>query len=205
LTVNGQVLPAEQIGPLEPGRVVDLPAEVLIQGRNAITVALGAEGPAPAGQLYYSLTLARSSGPGAAPLTARTEPERGIALQREYYLLGADAPATSFRQGDLVEVRLSLDAPAEERRVIVDDPLPAGFQVVDAPLSFGLAGAPSWAHAGHAIFWLDHLPAGQTVLSYLVRPTVSGDLGAPSAQLYVADRPGIWSRSAVERIQVEMR
>src|SRR5690606_37072982 len=59
---------------------------------------------------------------------------RGIQVERWYEDPVTGQPIVSAREGELVRVRLRVTVPAERSFVVLDDPLPAGLEVVDLSL-----------------------------------------------------------------------
>ena len=84
------------------------------------------------GRLFYTARLQYAS---AIPSTAVVN--RGIRIERRYQKVTADgleAAATSFADGDLIRVTLTVSLPHEGRFLAFTDPLPAGFEAVDGTL-----------------------------------------------------------------------
>jgi alpha-2-macroglobulin len=141
------------------------------------------------GTAYWSWAAqALVASPGPATDTTR------LAVTREYlhaertadrrgrprWLATAPAPGAGLRVGEAVLVRLTLHAPAALDHVMIEDPRPAGFEV-DALTPEGTE-HPWDLHAEardtRAVFFLGDLPAGDTVIEYLVRPELAGRLVA---------------------------
>ncbi|MHB8839161.1 MAG: alpha-2-macroglobulin family protein, partial [Gemmatimonadaceae bacterium] len=59
---------------------------------------------------------------------------RGLIVERWYERLDNGTPVTELREGDLVQVRLRVTAPASREFVAVEDALPAGLEPVDGRL-----------------------------------------------------------------------
>jgi alpha-2-macroglobulin len=93
---------------------------------GALPLRLAAEGGGP---VYYYLTV------WAMPAAERPEPvDRGIAVERWYEDPDSGAPIVDATEGQIVRVRLRVTVPAERTFVVLDDPLPAGLEVVDLSL-----------------------------------------------------------------------
>jgi uncharacterized protein YfaS (alpha-2-macroglobulin family) len=61
--------------------------------------------------------------------------DQGVSLSRQYFSLDdPKKPITAIQRGDLVRVRLTVVVPAAMHYIVVDDPLPAGFEAVDASI-----------------------------------------------------------------------
>jgi uncharacterized protein YfaS (alpha-2-macroglobulin family) len=194
---------------------------LLHPGENQIRVVLGVPGEESAGRLYYAVTMLANRRPGEGGIPALQAQERSIAVEREYRLAGSKESATGFRRGDLVEVRLTLDVPEESWYVVVDDPLPAGFEAVNERLGTASHQAAAyeepvyhWQYYGYnrkdvrderVSLFIDQLPPGQHTFTYLMRATTAGTFVALPAQVYPMYEPEVWSRSESMSIQVGPR
>jgi uncharacterized protein YfaS (alpha-2-macroglobulin family) len=194
---------------------------LLIPGENQLELVLGAEGELPAGRLYYAATLIANRAPREGIIPALETHERSIGVQREYRLFGNREPTTQFQHGDLVEVQLSLDVPEESWYVVIDDPLPAGFEALNERLGTtshvaALYEEPvyTWERYGYnrkdvrderVTFFVTHLEPGQRTLTYLMRATSSGSFSALPVQVYPMYEPEVWSHSESTRCQVAAR
>jgi uncharacterized protein YfaS (alpha-2-macroglobulin family) len=78
---------------------------------------------------FYVLTV------DEVPMTPPTSPDaKGIVVERWYERFDNGRPATRVKEGDLVRVRLRISVPSDREFVAVEDPLPAGLEVVDLSL-----------------------------------------------------------------------
>jgi len=181
------------------GLRIAIPGARLKPGANVLAIAR--EGT---GTLYWSWE-ARALVPSPGP---SSEPEKRLAVTREYLHVERTAdrrgrpqyltsPLERPRVSEAVMVRLTLRAPAALSWLILEDPLPAGFEV-DALTPEG-AEWPWTTHAetrdDRAVFFLDHLEAGETVLEYLVRPEMAGTLSALPASVGAMYDPDLLVRS----------
>ncbi len=100
---------------------------------------------------------------------------------------------------------LTLRAPEPLHWLILEDPLAAGFEV-DALLPEG-AEWPWGTHAesrdDRAVFFLEHLETGETVIEYLVRPEMAGSVTALPAAAGGMYDPDLVARSAEARLTLE--
>ena len=118
----------------------------------------------------------------------------GFAIGRTY-LDAAGKPATSFKAGELVTVKLAIVNDAARKWVALVDPIPAGFEVLNPKLAAG--GTPptpnatagrgyrnsvSWDHQelrdDRVLWFADNMYAGTYELSYQVRATIDGSFSA---------------------------
>jgi uncharacterized protein YfaS (alpha-2-macroglobulin family) len=219
--LNGALWQEGSLDRAEEGLVLTVPITALQPAENSVLLALGEEGARPAGRLYYGLTLTANSALGDDLLPAFQASERSIGVAREYRLHGSDEIATQFQAGDLVEVQLTLDVPEESWYVIVNDPLPAGFEALNEQLgttshiaTAGEAPALTWLDYGYnrkavrddrVSFFVDHLAQGEHTFRYLARAATAGSFTALPAQVYPMYEPEVWSRSESMLSQIEPR
>ncbi len=196
---------------------------VLLPGENHVRLVLGAEGERPSGRIYYAVTRSVQRSPAGGEIPALQTHERSIGVQREYRLHGStESTATlHFQRGDLVEVRLTLDVPEESWYVVVDDPLPAGFEALNERLGTTSHVATLyeepvyyWQRYGYnrkevrderVTFFITHLGSGRQTYTYLMRATTAGAFTALPTQVYPMYEPEVWSRSDSAHCQVGPR
>jgi hypothetical protein len=78
------------------------------------------------GMLFYTALLSYS--PEKRDIFPRDE---GFIVVTDYTRLGEKTKRTEFKAGDTVKVTITVIAPAERNYVVVDDPIPAGFEIVN--------------------------------------------------------------------------
>ena len=82
------------------------------------------------GNLYYTAYLSTE-----LPVESIQPLDQGVSLSRQYFTLdNSKKPITDATRGDLVRVRLTVVVPAAMHYIVVDDPLPAGFEAVDSSI-----------------------------------------------------------------------
>ena len=89
----------------------------------------------------------------ATPAEALKARSQGFSVERSYFpykgaksILGM--PKTTFAAGDLVTVELLVTSADRRSNVVVDDPLPAGFEALDATLASTATGSTDGTDAG---------------------------------------------------------
>ncbi len=182
------------------GLRVTVPGGGLKPGANSLTLVR--EGT---GTLYWAWE-AKAMVPSPGP---PSDTEKRLAVTREYLHVERTADRRGRPQylasalekprvGEAVMVRLTVRAPAALNWLILEDPLPAGFEI-DALQPEG-AEWPWSAHAesrdDRAVFFLDHLEPGDTVLEYLVRPEMAGTISALPASAGAMYDPDLLVRSS---------
>ena len=142
----------------------------------------------------------------------------GFAITRRYFD-EKGVEKTAFKAGELVEVRLSVTTDAARRWVAMVDPIPAGFEVLNAKLAAGGTNlAPpttstdpwatrrqaywnslAWAHEevrDDRVQWFsDQMPAGTYELSYRARATIDGAFTVMPATIEAMYHPEIRGRT----------
>jgi len=178
-----------QADPQKPEQVSELRMAVseLLSGKpNKLSIGRG-EGD---GSLYYTASLVLD-----VPVEEVKALSRGIILSRAYYLPEDEkSPVRKARRGDLLIARLTMVIPRSLNYVLIDDPLPAGLEVVNS----NLAGYPGGSVSGkiscgcynswwdswrfeHAelrdervVLSASSIPAGTYAYTYVVRASTPG-------------------------------
>ncbi|MBL9019038.1 MAG: hypothetical protein JNL83_32925 [Myxococcales bacterium] len=148
-----------------------------------------------------------------ARVDAGREQTNGYTIER-LYLNAGGAPATTFRAGDMVTVKLTIVADADRKWIALVDPLPAGFEVVNPKLAAGGAAAPVAQPNGSQRWWnaitfdhqelrddrvqwfADDMRAGSYVLTYQARATIDGTFAAMPATIEAMYSPDVRGRTA---------
>jgi uncharacterized protein YfaS (alpha-2-macroglobulin family) len=129
-------------------------------------------------------------------------------------------PITEIQRGGLVRVRLTVVVPASVHYIVVDDPLPAGFEAIDASLQTDTAVPESytvtdynergwgWWYFSHielrdekVVLSADYLPAGTYVYTYLARASTAGTfkvIPPTASEFYFPDVGGRGAGSVFE-------
>jgi uncharacterized protein YfaS (alpha-2-macroglobulin family) len=141
------------------------------------------------GNLYYTAYL-------SANLAAASLPplDQGVSLSRQYFTLdNSKTPITQIQRGQLVKVRLTVVVPDDLHYIVINDPLPAGLEAIDASIATDTA-VPAkytmqdydqrgygWWYFTHTelrdekvVLSADFLPAGTYVYTYLARASTTG-------------------------------
>ncbi len=183
-------------------------------------------GQSGAGQLYYSAYLRYY-----LPVDRVKALNRGIMVARQYSPVDqADAAITSARVGDIVLVKLTIIAPTDLYYVVVEDPLPAGFEGVDvslkttsvvgqAPQLTNLTAAEQdrwyrwygwgWWWFAHTemrdekvVLFASYLPRGTYQYTYTMRAGVPGEFLVMPTTAYQMYFPEVFGRSDGGQFQV---
>jgi uncharacterized protein YfaS (alpha-2-macroglobulin family) len=109
-----------------------------------------------------------------------------------------------------VGVRAIVDHPVD--RLVIDDPLPAGFEAVDTTFRTALQSvipqSNSWQidasqiYRDRVVAFAQHLGPGVYELHYLVRSVTPGTFAWPGARAYLQDAPEEFGRSAASTLTI---
>jgi alpha-2-macroglobulin len=212
---SGAVTPQSATQPIPPlklkgdGTSPGLPYQ-LIAGDNTLQI----ERSAGAGSLYYSAILNQQLYyDGFTPVSSVDE---GLGLARSYKLVeGAPRGDGAYNLGDLVEVTLKLKSSQELWYVLVSDPIPAGFEVVEERMNKrgwdGYYDAFYWhiwgynqkeARDDRVDFFITNLWGGEHTFTYLMRATAVGDFSVLPATASPMYKEEVWGRTGSQRVQV---
>jgi alpha-2-macroglobulin len=136
---------------------------------------------------------------------------------------GDGTGTVTFKPGDLVRVTISVSTAQTRTNVVIDDPLPAGFEAVDSQLEsttrdqegtdgqgFGESGTGTW-YAGidrseirddRVLLFATRLTPGELRYTYLARATAPGRFSAPPTQVEEMYRPELFGRTATQTVIV---
>lgn len=170
------------------------------------------------GRFYYGAWLTYAPD---RDLSARDE---GLAVFKSIETLeGKPVEENLFQAGEVYRVHLKVVTPRDRNFVVVDDPLPAGFEAVDTSLSIEsreLAqrlwsfrreerehrwwGSFDRTELGddRVLIFADYLLAGAHNYSYLVRATIYGDFHMPATKAEEMYSPEVFGRNVGARIEI---
>jgi alpha-2-macroglobulin len=164
-------------------------------GNGTLTVTQAGEGRP------WATVQALSAVPLKAPLTA------GYAIKRTMTAVSQKA-APRWSRGDVVRVRLEVDAAADMSWVVLSDPLPTGAAVVEGTIDTQGERAegeawPSFIERSFTAWraYFDYLPRGKHVLEYTVRLNNAGRFQMPTTRaeaMYSPDRFGELPNATLE-------
>ena len=215
VTLNGGVVAQGVVTPQtarEPLAPLQIAGSALRVGDNELTFT---RSPG-AGNLYYSVLLAQELFHDA--FTPVTSVEQGLRLSRTYRLAeGSPRSDGAYQVGDVVEVQLEVEASEDLSYVLVEDPLPAGFEGIlerMTPSMYG-DGYFDWACWGcwgynqknvrddRVEFFVTRLWPGRHTFTYRMRALTPGIFSVLPGQAYPMYRTEIWGRSASAQVQVQ--
>jgi uncharacterized protein YfaS (alpha-2-macroglobulin family) len=204
---------------VEQGRITNgraslyIPASSLERGANRIRLSKST----PDGALYLTAALDYLVPPEQATQVP------GLSIERRLYRIKAQKSGKEWRMeyiplkpnenvslGDEVEVRLVIDNKDDMNFVIVEDRLPAGFEVRETRTDARFAGhGEFWDWYVHAerhdermAFFLDNLPSGRHEFRYVMYPELEGTSLALPASVWPMYVPSLKSESKPWRVRV---
>ncbi len=201
-------------------------ADLLTGGKNWLTVGRSAG----AGELYYAAHLR-----AFLPVEQIKPLDRGIIVRRRYTDAACEEgpacpPVSEVQLGDTIRVELSIVAPHNLTYVMVEDPLPAGAEVIAPSLATtddatypGGGRMPAWYPEGYGDWWWwwwrwyehseyrdekvvlfsNHLWRGTYTYTYMMRATLPGEfrvIPTTASEIYF---PEVHGRSAGQLLRVQ--
>jgi uncharacterized protein YfaS (alpha-2-macroglobulin family) len=138
----------------------------------------------------------------------------GISVQRRYTLQGGSGRTVSrVAVGDVVAVDLTVTLDDDVNYLVVEDPLPAGLEPIDASLDitsqeYDTGGRDgTWTHVElrdeKVALFATYLQAGAYTFRYLARATIPGDFQVLPGQAYPMYYPDVYGRGEGKRLVVE--
>jgi hypothetical protein len=171
-----------------------------------------------AGRLYYSLRMTYAPLAGAV-IQARDE---GLRVEKTIEDESGQLVTTGvFKAGSLYRVKLTVRTPQDRHFVVVDDPLPAGFEAVNVQLATSgqgltsLVSAPRrgwWFYSGfntselrddRVLLFADFLNQGSHTYTYLVQATSYGTFELPPTKAEEMYAPEVFGSTQNRLIRVQ--
>ena len=168
------------------------------------------------GRVYYGIRM------NYYPKGESKAKEEGLSVLKSMETLKGSVPAAStFKAGTMVRVTLTVVSNQARNYVVVEDPLPAGFETVN--LSFETTGRnladllqhnnKEWwyrnpfqyteMHDDRVLLFADYLPAGVHTFSYLARVTSFGTFEMPSTRAEGMYEPEVFGQTSSRQIVVQ--
>ncbi len=161
------------------------------------------------GRLYYGLTMTYAP---AEPVPARDE---GFALFKAIFRVSDNEPVNDLRAGETYRVRLSLVTPSERRFVVLEDPVPAGAEVLQTTFAtesdslrelLRRANRNPWWTFNHfetyddkILLFADGLAAGEHTYEYLIRARLPGTYEVPPSKVHEMYHPEVFGTTVKRR------
>ena len=154
------------------------------------------------------------------PLPASSAQASGLSLARSYQVWRAGqwievGPQTRVQKSDLLRVNLDVVAPTARALVVLQDPLPAGVEVLNdvfattsrTDLAKLQDGGPQYFNTravrrDNVSYYAEGLPAGRHRVSYLVRAIAAGEFTALPPRIEEMYRPEIFGTAGAFRLKI---
>ncbi len=206
---NGTNITSASFDANPSSKTIELPASK-VSGK---TLSLRASG----GTLHYVVTYTypvAADSPGNVTafhvIRALSDPGSPTALATMDLTAPAQVSVQAGRVFD-VGVRIAVDHPVD--RVVIDDPLPAGFEAIDQSFSTAtqsvIPQSDNWEIGGRTVYrdrvmaYADHLDPGVYELHYLVRSVTPGTYRWPGTKVYLEDAPEQFGRTAAATLLLQ--
>ena len=214
VALNGEPVATQTFVPgdaLQPDRVVDLPGSRLKRGANTINISRQGTG-----SVYYAITTRQTLRPRPGVLLTGT----GIGMRKAYYRVRtardpetgfavarpASQPATSFRSGEPLLVRLTITTPVALSFVMIEDPYPAGMQAADlgqvAPWAWNRWWSGMDVRDDRVNIPARQVPVGTSTVEYYLRAVTPGRYRVAPTALYEMYRPQVQAYTAPSEVEV---
>ena len=173
------------------------------------------------GSAYYTIRLQTYTTDAVEPLSQGLSIARTIErIDDRGRVLGTVEPDTDgirvLQSGEMVRVTLRLTSPADRNYVVVDDPLPAGLETLNAAFATtdleatrGTGGTRWWGSFNHTemrdervLLFADYLTRGEHTYTYVARATTAGTFIHPPAQTELMYQPEINGRNGSGKLVV---
>ncbi len=164
------------------------------------------------GHLYYSFALSYEDREPSPPV------DEGMTILRAITDLEGHA-VKEIKGGEIYKVRLSVIAPALRRYVVLEDPVPAGFEVVKTDFAtessklsklLERGSSAGWQtfirfedYADRILLFADALAPGEHLYEYLVRAQTPGVYQHPAAFVEEMYHPELFGRTATTTVTIK--
>lgn len=205
--LNGQPVASGSLGRGEPAVTLEISAEQLQTGPNALQITQSGSG-----RLYYTLNT--------RVYLAQSEIEASgvVQVSRVYQDAVTGQAIETAEAGQLVEVQIAVTLPENAAYVIVEDNLPGGLEPLNEGLNTTSHVATAYEepryywerygynykeiHGDRVSFFITEMGSGQHVYTYYARATHSGTFVAMPVEVYAMYDLATWGRSASGRLVI---
>ena len=192
LLINGKVAGKLDVTPenvMSTTLSLDVSPQLLKHGANELAVSIQGTGT-----LYWSGSLRF----GAPPIARQA----GVKVEREYWRVLRDGKKTTFKAldpagvtvGDEVEVRVTLQNTRDYEYLAVEDPLPAGFEVLPGEPGSGFARRE--VRDEKVAFFATRTGKGAMTLTYRMRAEMAGTVMAAPTSAWLMYLPEVGGNSS---------
>ncbi len=174
----------------------------LVPGKNELVIKKTGKG-----RLYYSVACKYyTPSESLAPL------DNGLKVSRNYYrkAQGSDTyePITGpVRQGDEITVRITVRTDTPRTYIMIEDPLPSGFEVIDTPLdiySWDFWYGRKEVRDEKVAVFSAYLKEGENEIVYSIRAERPGEYRVMPTKAWGMYAPDVYGASESDRIVCEL-
>jgi uncharacterized protein YfaS (alpha-2-macroglobulin family) len=170
------------------------------------------------GRLYYTIRMTYAPRSGAV-IKARDE---GIKVIKSFFDDQGQAVSNGkFKAGALYKIQLNISSSQDRKFVVVDDPLPAGFEPINVNLATSRSSAAAqtgttrggwWSYGtfnnsemrdDRVLVFADWLTQGTHTFTYLARATTHGRFEVPATKAEEMYAPEIFGNTGNQTVVVE--
>lgn len=182
--------------------VIEIDPRHLVPGKNELIIKKTGKG-----RLYYSVTCKYyTPSDSMAPL------DNGLRVSRDYYrkVQGSDTyePITGpVRQGDEITVRITVRTDTPRTYIMIEDPLPSGFEVVDTPVdiySWDFWYGRKEVRDEKVAIFSAYLKEGENEIVYSIRAERPGEYRVMPAKSWGMYAPDVYGTSESHRIVCDL-
>jgi alpha-2-macroglobulin len=202
--LNGEAVLVERVTSANQSLVVNRKGSQILNSNQIRIVKRGRGTVYFTGALNYYSGDAQVAAASSSQLSITREYLRMRVVQDGYKLKWAVEPLTGeIRSGDLIVVRLHLKG-TKGRRLMIEDPIPAGAEQIDSIASLNLDYSDntwsSWYSSREfrdqrTVFFLDYF-SGQTTLQYAMQVQVPGEFVIAPARVELMYQPEIQANTS---------
>ncbi|WP_373526095.1 alpha-2-macroglobulin [Nostoc sp.] len=196
-----------------PSLQLNVPMNKLPRGRNDLTLQKSGNGTLHYLVAYnYRLQGNQSGRFNGLRITREISQVNEEKVLQKTGLYAFDKPLT-LASGQVFDIGLEIICDRTVDHIVIKDPLPAGFEAVDASFQTTTAAlqakADSWelgfknVYRDRIIAYADHLEPGVYSLHYLVRSVTPGTFSWPGAQVHLQYAPEEFGRTAESTLILE--
>jgi alpha-2-macroglobulin len=203
VSLNGQVVLTGTMAPDALSARLVLPADQMQVGENELLIE-------HEGKLYYQVTSR------VYVEQEEIEAAGSVDVSRVYRDEETGRMVTAVTPNQLIQVKVTVNMPADASYVIVEDSLPGGLEALNENLgttTLAVAGdnRPYWEQRGYnhkeirdnrVSFFITDMAEGSHTFTYYARATHEGDFIAMPAEVYAMYDVSVWGRSASRPITV---
>ncbi len=201
---------------LAAGRSASLVKPLDVKAATTASLKISGEGQ---GRAYVTTMLRYATPVPTAPLSAGLAVTRRYSVQRSGQWQALEGEVLNVKRGELVKAELVVDVPAWATYLVVDDPVPAGFEPLNPDLATASGiGAEAMAEASPAYpypfyhrelrfdavrFYADEVTEGRYQLAWIGQAVATGEFAATETHVERMYDPDVFGNGVATRFRIE--